>query len=395
MTDYYPLLSRAVADRSEAEREAIYVRARGALERQLRSFEPALPEADIARELDALGAVIERIESEQPDLGPPNPPAVPEPAPETISAPEIREASASAPDTIPNSQPPVQAVLRPRVPMRSDSRGTRKKAALFGGIALALMIAVGVVAISRRDDPNRFATQKAPPLVAAPSSPTGEDAKTEGRLGGGGNPSPTETPPAKTQDARPAQPEPPARPPQSVQQPATSTHGRAFMVVEAPGGAAPNQYEGRADWTFAADAALKGQRSLRTKVEFPHAGLAVELSIARNTDPAINASHTLMVIFEPGNGVDPVREMSAIEWREAENQTGSMLAGVVVPVADNVFMFGLDKADAAAARNLDLLRGQRWMVFEFRLANGRRGAILAEKGVSGEKAAADAVTAWK
>ena len=59
MADYYPLLSRAIAglaDRPDSDRHAIYGRARDALERQLRGFEPALEEEAIRLELEALEA---------------------------------------------------------------------------------------------------------------------------------------------------------------------------------------------------------------------------------------------------------------------------------------------------------------------------------------------------
>ena len=87
--------------------------------------------------------------------------------------------------------------------------------------------------------------------------------------------------------------------------------------------------------------------------------------------------------------------MSAIEWRERESQTGATMSGMLVPIQDNVFLIGLDPAEAAIQRNMELLRTQRWMVFEVRLANGRRGAFLIEKGSSGDKAVADALAAWK
>ena len=70
-----------------------------------------------------------------------------------------------------------------------------------------------------------------------------------------------------------------------------------------------------------------------------------------------------------------------------------MLRGSVVPVQDNIFMVTLDKA--AEGANLDLILRQKWIVFEFRLANGRRGAALVEKGASGDRAVAEAITGWK
>lgn len=166
------------------------------------------------------------------------------------------------------------------------------------------------------------------------------------------------------------------------------------MVLE-PTPGAPSQFEGQVNWSYQADNTLGGQKSLRALIEFPNAQLNVDLSISRNTDSGLGASHIVMVIFDGRSGLGNVLEMSAIEWRERENQVGGLLNGTVVPIQTNVFMIGLDKAEANVTRNLDLLQSQKWMVFEFRLQNGRRGAALVEKGLSGDKAIAEALRDWR
>lgn len=447
MADYYPLLSRAIAglvDRPDSDRHAIYGRARDALERQLRGFEPALEEEAIRLELDALEATIARIEAERtppsapsitgpspfkairptvddlppkaemtddPSYSPPGavtPDVAPEPAvvPADESAPSPLEARTAIDPLVEpagdlaEEPPAVQSMLRPRMPSRRDGDADRRKKplALFAGIAIAAMMVMGLVAMTHKNKPDRPA---GPPVVTAPDS-TPDASKTEGRLAG--SDTPAKPPEAKDVAQAPASPAsadtarttpPPAQEQRPPSQPpaAVSNSNRAFMVLEVPGGA-PNQFEGKTTWTYAPDPALKGQKSLRAAIEFPTGSLAVDFSIAANTDAGINASHTVMVIFDAKN-LDNVREMSAVEWRERESQMGTVLAGIVVPVQDNVFMIGLDKTEAALKRNLDLLRSQKWMVFEFRLVNGRRGAILVEKGITGEKAIGDALADWK
>ncbi len=67
MTDFYPLLSRAIGalDRKTPEaRRAVYDRARQMLVRQLRSMNPRVSEADIRTEQSALEDAIKRIERE-------------------------------------------------------------------------------------------------------------------------------------------------------------------------------------------------------------------------------------------------------------------------------------------------------------------------------------------
>ena len=67
MTDYYPLLARAVAglDKSTGEaRRALYERARNALVAQLRGTDPPLSESEITRERLALEEAVRRVEAE-------------------------------------------------------------------------------------------------------------------------------------------------------------------------------------------------------------------------------------------------------------------------------------------------------------------------------------------
>ena len=343
-------------------------------------------------------------------------PAAPEPEnPALQAAPEPEVAPASE-DMLPEAPsrmdiatgpvgdlaedpPAIQPMLRPRMPSRreGDSAGSKKPLALFAGVAIAAMMVMGLVAVTHKNKPDR---PVGPPVIAAPDS-TQDASKTEGRLASSDAPAkPAETkevaqvspPPAKPDVSKTTPPVQETRPPAQPSATVPNTN-RAFMVLEVAG-ASPNQFEGKTTWTYGPDPALKGQKSLRAAIDFPAGALSVDFSIAPNTDAGINASHTVMVIFD-AKSLDNVREMSAVEWRERESQMGTVLAGIVVPVQDNVFMIGLDKTEAALKRNLDLLRNQKWMVFEFRLANGRRGAILVEKGASGEKAIGDALTDWK
>ncbi|MCZ8184438.1 MAG: hypothetical protein O9322_15805 [Beijerinckiaceae bacterium] len=403
MVDYHSLLNRAIASLGNPDAEArasIYGRARDALQRQLRSFDPPLAEEEIRVQLDALEAVIIQVEAGQAAPAMPDQPDVSEPpeTPETGSAepPSPEPPVEDEPTPVPPADPVIEPILRPRMPNRGEATGLpRKRLSLFVGIGIVAMLAMGLLALTRNGKP---VAPAGPPVVTAPAESGSDPAKTEGRLSGA-EPQPVPAEPAPTRPAAPAQSQaaspPAATPPAAngavVTAPAT---GRAFMVLEpAPG--APNQFEGRVNWTYLPDTALGGQKSLRAVIEFAGSTLSIDFSIARNADAALNASHTVMVIFDGRNGLGNVLEMSAVEWREREDQVGGVLAGIVVPIQTNVFMIGLDKAEATVTRNLDLLRTQKWMVFEFRLETGRRGAVLVEKSAAGERAIAEALRDWR
>src|SRR5215471_19582173 len=67
MTDYYPLIAKAIAglDKNTGDqRRALYERARTALVAQLRGLDPPLTESEITRERLALEESIRKVESE-------------------------------------------------------------------------------------------------------------------------------------------------------------------------------------------------------------------------------------------------------------------------------------------------------------------------------------------
>ena len=102
MTDYHPLIARAVEglDRSTGEaRRALYERARNALVAQLRSNQPALLEAHITKERLALEEAIRKVEAEaarksRTEARAEQRPATPR-ATTPEGAPQVRRASAA------------------------------------------------------------------------------------------------------------------------------------------------------------------------------------------------------------------------------------------------------------------------------------------------------------
>jgi hypothetical protein len=109
MTDYHPLIARAVdglAKNTGEARRALYERARSALVAQLRSVEPALSESDITKERLALEEAIRKVESEaaRKALADPRPQPRVEPRAETRPAPR-QPLAETRPRTAPDPEP--------------------------------------------------------------------------------------------------------------------------------------------------------------------------------------------------------------------------------------------------------------------------------------------------
>src|SRR5690242_10090822 len=112
MTDYYPLIGKAVAglEKNTGEaRRALYERARTALVNQLRNMNPPLTESEITRERLALEEAIRKVEAEAARrlrMEPPRPDILAGLRPSETAPPEARPQETAPEPRRPAPPPP-------------------------------------------------------------------------------------------------------------------------------------------------------------------------------------------------------------------------------------------------------------------------------------------------
>jgi hypothetical protein len=393
MADYYPLLSKAVAGLdpgTQEARQSIYDRARMALTRQMASMDPPVAQPVIEREIAALDAVVQRIEREVAGLGP--------------EEPEIP------------SEPVVPAATpRPQV-MRRDTTKSRKPLVAVGlALGFVAVIAIATLAFLRRNEPPAMAQRPLPTAQAQQTPPVQVPAKTVDRI----QPGTSETP---------ARPEPPARPPQiatvptppsSVAPPQTAPLPPGITTPQAPvqpqiavanrmalileGKEDPQKLDvkqGTVVWRTEMVSGGQGQplqQAIRAIAEAPELRMRAEITIQKNRDAAFPASHTVQVRFSylGQSEIGAVQSLTQIEFRQSENQPGYPLAGQGIAVMENIFLVALAQIEPAQSRNIEMMRSRPLIYLEFQLVGGRRGAMMLEKGVSGQQVFEDAFRNWQ
>jgi hypothetical protein len=119
------------------------------------------------------------------------------------------------------------------------------------------------------------------------------------------------------------------------------------------------------------------------------------MTMRKNTDPGLPASHTidLRVTFADGAEIKGVKDMRVPMMRR--DNPPDPLAGVRVKISEGYFLVGLNRADADAARNVDLIASRGWFDFPLLLNDDRPAKLTFEKGVDGERIIAQALEAWK
>lgn len=399
MADYYPLLVRALEGLTEngfEERRAIYDRARDALLEQLRSVHPPLSETDVARERLALDEQIDRVENEaQQGLVGPAGPARPEPDAD-LAYPEAERMPQGRPRVAEPSRPleirtsSRAARERPRVDSISPSiRRPRSGNAIL--IAIVLLIAVAGIAATAfvlRDKPGGSPSAAILPgeIAVAETPPPDADAKFADRVSGGGRSTASPSGRAATATAAP-------RTEVAVSQ-------RVVLMEENPADPkTPKISNGRGVWRIENINAGQGQpleTVIRADIEVPDANLAVTMQIRRNLDPTLPASHTVLLTFrpDPQNPDRVVKDIGLLQFKNEESVRGTPVAGLPVPVKENVFLIGLSDLRGDVERNLDLITRRNWIDLPMRLAKGQRGILSFEKGVSGEQVVNNALRQW-
>ena len=420
MTDYRPLLSRAITtlDPNTGEaRRAVYDRARTALVNQLRGMNPPLAEADITRERLALEEAIRKIEGDvanqplpRPQSGPPRAPTPSAPAgngarvssdlppsdrddPFTPDEPrrDAREPRAGngrndqrsqplPPRAEPASRPRPGRGKSPAEYAREDARkATRTKLVVAGIVGVLFLLAAAVGYVHRE---RIFALVG---LSGATSISTQE--------------MPTKAPDRLTQDNRVQQQPQNQQAPQPLPPTTQPTGGaqRALLFEENPGSQQFTTLNGSATWrteTVNPGPGRSPDLGVRIDLDIPDRKMQVVVTIRRNPDQSLPASHYIEIQFSGSDAYGGIAQVPAVRMKNNEAAQGIPLAGLSVRVMQGFFLIGLSAVELDRDRNLQVLRTQQWVDLPFVYNNGRRAVLAFEKGGAGEKAMAEAFAAW-
>jgi hypothetical protein len=455
MAEYYPLLAKAVAslpDSTPVTRHAVYERARKALLGQLRALQPPVPEDDIDRENQALDEAVARLEAEfnaaaqgsatqeapidsppaEPPpaataskarpLPPPRQAAEPRPAsngpapnmirpkiakvapaPAPAGSPEPKSDAAEVPQERPivtantssfpkaASENPIAGTVktrpetqRPSAPRAPGARSNAKGLWIVFAVIGLIIVGVAATAWKLRDKPEDLAKLK---TIQAPQSETG------GKIGGrvGENTRPKDVAPAAGASTSQAASDTTTNVPVTY---------RAALLVEAPEEANKvKTYFGTVIWRLDNVSNGPGEplgTAVHANVDIPEDKLQVSMTMQKNVDASLPASHTMTIVFlvQPSTPTGAIKLIGLPQMRKEDSSNGEALAGLPVPIMENSFLIGLAKG-APEINNLDLLKTRQWIDIPIGLANGHRAKLTFEKGVAGQRAVDDAIASWQ
>ncbi|MDX3929168.1 MAG: hypothetical protein QHC90_25625 [Shinella sp.] len=183
------------------------------------------------------------------------------------------------------------------------------------------------------------------------------------------------------------------------QAPVAGTAQRMFLYEERLGQTGPTAIEGTVAWSTAdesADGASRPEPVIRAQINVPSNGLTALLTIRRNTDQSLPASHLVEIVFSLPENFEggAIESVQRVAMKRTEQDRGDPLIAVPAKITEDFHMIALNDYPEAIATNTDLLRTRNWIDIPITYRNGRRALLTLDKGPAGTEAFDTAMRAW-
>ncbi len=160
-----------------------------------------------------------------------------------------------------------------------------------------------------------------------------------------------------------------------------------------------DRFPGSVTWTAEREPGADGEEQtiLRGLVKVPQRNLDVLLTIRRNDDDTLPASHTIELLFETSEGFAPggvANVMGILMKPTAETQLGTPLKGASARITDGYFLIGLSSLAQDEVKNVELLQTEPRLEIPILYNNGQRAILELQKGADGVTAFEEAFGAW-
>lgn len=443
MADYYSILDKTISrlpENTVANRSLVFAKAREAIERQLRGLTPLPGEDAIARQMLSLENAISKIEVEQSfdaDMD-----SVAEAVSASVSELEqvldSNEETPSAPES-PSEPKPVSLQTSPRAEEQEFVADTANERGLVRRVLpyLVGLVIVGGGAYGLWLNKDVLLDAAKPTMeIAAPVSETqtpeniettelDSTEKESTRLGGNGEnvePEPIVVEPVsqpngdETTEALVLQPapDPSVEPAPLTEKPVEVTEvgktgdepiapadagspaiaQKAYLYEEGGANGAASRSDAAIMWTLAQEAPSPGQSAeavVKGRLDIPGNPLSMVITIKRNTDEGLPASHIIELNFEGGE----IDNVARFVMKASEQARGEGLVAVPAKIDTGYFLIALNNLPQAIETNSKLLLDSDWIDIPLGYATGRRALVTLEKGVIGEKVFREAFEDWK
>jgi hypothetical protein len=162
--------------------------------------------------------------------------------------------------------------------------------------------------------------------------------------------------------------------------PAVLAGSQSLLLEASPSGttgAVP--FSGTVEWSEGVDEL--GLPTLVGHASIPARNLGVNVTIRKNADPSLPASHLMEVDFQVNDTFigGTIASLPGVLLKDEELVPGTPLVGASARVVGNSFLFALSSSPDDATANTDLLENRKWMDLAVVYGTGRNAIITLEK----------------
>ena len=172
---------------------------------------------------------------------------------------------------------------------------------------------------------------------------------------------------------------------------------KAILYEEDPSTPTGKSYSGWVAWrTQPGTGANAGDNSIVAQVVLPDRPLSMTMTLLRNLDRSLPASHTIEVKFDiPADSpTQGILDVVGVMMKPNEEVSGQQLAGTRVKVAKDFFLMGLSAIELDVQHNMQVLKDRPWLGIPFVYNSNSRAVLSIEKGDTGSKIIADEIARW-
>lgn len=185
----------------------------------------------------------------------------------------------------------------------------------------------------------------------------------------------------------------------AAQQPPVGVSQKMFLYEERLGQSAPTAIDGTVVWSKGEESPggdAKPEPVIHAQVNVPSNGLTAQLTLRRNADKSLPASHLVEIVFAlpaefEGGNIDSVQRVA---MKQTEQDRGDPLIAVPAKITEDFHMIALNDFPDAITRNTELLKSRDWIDIPITYRNGRRALITLEKGTTGAEVFNSVMNAW-
>jgi len=184
--------------------------------------------------------------------------------------------------------------------------------------------------------------------------------------------------------------------PQNSVDPAVLAGNQSLLLeASADGRSGAVPFSGTVEWSEGTDEI--GLPTLVAEASIPARNLGVSVTIRKNSDPSLPASHLMEITFDvPDTFVGgSISGLPGVLLKNEELVPGTPLAGASARVVGNSFLFALSASEEDKTSNQDLLESRRWLDLAVVYGTGRNAILTLEKDDEAQALFEKVFSAWQ